>query len=195
MVMKTVNVMLNSLQPLLMNSNRGVNTTDPLVKELKAITSKRKKTDEDQEMILELKWNLALYYDKNIGPYIPAICIEGCIRDAAKKVKRGKDVTASVRVDPDFIPLEYEGPRTREELWGYRDGLFKDVRVGKIQGSSVVLCRPRFDHWKISFLLSYDDEFFNIDEIRDFLVYGGKYGGLCDYRQRYGKFTPVIEEK
>lgn len=193
MVMKLVKVTLNGEQPLLMNSNRGVNPSEPLVKELKKLTAKRNKSDDDNDKIMEIKWNLALYYDKQKGPYIPAVNVEGCIRDAAKKIKRGKDVSASIRVDPDFIPLEYEGPRTKEGLWTFRDNLFKDIRVGKIQGSSVVLCRPRFNHWKISFDLAFDEEVFNLDQIRNFLAYGGKFGGLCDYRERYGKFSAVIE--
>lgn len=188
--MKQLNVTLNSLHALLMNDNKGVNPSHPITKELKEITSKRKKTDEDHDRILELKWKLALYHKEDVGPYVPAANVEACIRDAAKRSKRGKDVVMGIRVEPEYIPLEYDGPRDIDSLYNCLDK--RDVRIGKIQRASVTLSRPRFDHWKISFSLDYDEDIFSESEIHDILKWAGKYQGLCDYRPRYGTFEPII---
>jgi len=189
-MMQTINVTLNSVHTMLMNSNLGVNPTIPLVKELKEITGKRKKTDEDNLKILEIKWKLALYYDENIGVYIPAANIEASIREAAKRSRRGKDVVTGIHVPDDYIPLKYDGPKTIDELWN--DGRFRDIRVGRIQKASVMICRPRFAHWSVNFDMVFDDEIFSEDEIKELLITAGKYTGLCDYRPRYGTFEPVI---
>jgi len=189
--MKKLNITLNGTTPLLMNSNQGVNPTHPLTIELKKYTGKRKKTDEDHIEILKIKWFLALYHDDEIGPYIPAQNVEATIRDAAKRSKRGKDVKIGIRVDPDFIPLIYEGPRDKATLWD--DPNHRDIRVGRIKASSVMVSRPRFNRWKINFALEYDEDIFNESEISDILNVAGRYVGLCDYRERYGHFEVVIQ--
>lgn len=191
--MKTLNITFNSTTPLLMNNNQGVNPLHPLSIELKKYTGKRKKTEEDNATILKIKWLLAIYYDEKLGPYMPAQNVEACIRDAAKKSKRGKDVVSGIHVEPDFIPIQYDGPRKIEELKELI--LFSDIRVGKIQGSSILINRPRFNHWKINFQLDYDEDIFNLEDVKDILITAGKYIGVGDYRQRYGKFEPVVKTK
>jgi len=194
--MKEVIVTLNSTTPLLMNYNQAVNPLHPLAIELKKYTGKRKKTDEDNLEILKIKWRAGLYYTKETGPYIPAENIEACLRDAAKRSKRGKDVTTGIRVLQSMIPLEYEGPRDVEELIKSVPigGEFSDVRVGRIQGSSILVSRPRFNRWSITFPLNYDEDIFDEGEIKDILETAGKYVGLCDFRQRYGKFEASIKK-
>ena len=188
--MKQINVTLNSTHALLMNNNQGVNPAHPLTKALKEVTGKRKKTDDDTDKILELKWKLALYHKDGIGPYIPAANIEATIREAAKRSKRGKDVVMGIRVEPEHEPLMYDGPRDIDGL--YADIDHRDVRVGRIQRASVTLSRPRFDHWKVQFSLDYDEDIFSDNEIQELLATAGKYIGLCDYRPRYGTFEPII---
>ena len=188
--MKSIKVRLTSEHTLLMNSNAGVNPTHPITKKLKELTSKRKKTDEDSEEILMLKWELSMYHDPQIGPYIPAQNVEATLREAAKMTRRGKDVVRSIRVDPDYIPLQYDGPRDIESL--SKDPKFRDIRVGRIQRASILIARARFDHWAIEFTLQYDESVFSDNEIEEILITAGKYVGLCDYRPRYGTFSHTI---
>lgn len=189
---KQMSVKLNSVQPLLMNCNQGVDPLFKFTKQIKEITSKRKKTDEDHEEILHLKWLSALYYDDEIGPYIPAENVEACLREAAKKSRRGKDVVSGIRVVQGKIPLEYDGPREPEEM--YQSGKFRDFRVGRIQRASVNLCRPRFNRWSITFDMTYEEDIFSESEIEEIFKIAGKYMGLCDYRPRYGTFEAIIQK-
>ena len=189
--MRKVDVWIKGFTPLLMNSNVGVNPTHPLTKEMKSLTDKRKKTDEDNERILRLKWELGLYLEDG-KPVIPAINVEASIRDAAKIERKGKDTVASIIVTPFEIPLIYDGPQDKEALWN--DPRFRDVQVGRIQRGSVLLCRPRFSNWQLKFSLEYDEGVFDREMIKRFLTTAGMRIGLCDYRPRYGKFTLVSME-
>jgi hypothetical protein len=189
--MRKVDIWIKGFTPLLMNSNVGVNPTHPLTKEMKSITDKRKKTDEDNERILRLKWELGLYLEDE-KPCIPAINVEACIRDAAKIERKGKDTVASIIVTPFEIPLIYDGPHDKEALWD--DPRFRDVQVGRIQRGSVLLCRPRFSNWQLKFSLEYDENVFDREMIKRFLTTAGMRIGLCDYRPRYGKFTLMSME-
>ena len=110
--MKEMNVTIAGISPLLMHSCRGVNPTEPLVIEKKKLTSKQKKTEEDTIAILDIDYRLAIYYDPEIGPYIPAECIEATCRESAKKNKQGKTVQTALFISPDRIPLY--GPRIEE---------------------------------------------------------------------------------
>ena len=188
--MKSIKVKFNSTHTMLMHNNQGVNPTHPLTRQKKEYTGKRKKTDEDLEMIQNIDFELGLYHDEAIGPYVPAANVEACLREAAKKSRRGKSVISGVRVFPDYIPLEYDGPRDIEGL--KKDMRFRDVKIGKIQKASVLITRPRFDHWSISFTLDYDESIFSDTEMEEIMITAGKYIGLNDYRPRYGTFEPVI---
>lgn len=185
-----LDVELIGTSPLLMNSNRGVNPMEEDVIELKKYTSKRKRSDEDEFKILLLKWKLSLYYNEEIGPYVPAENIEASLRDAAKRSRRGKDAVIGLRVVQSEIPLIYDGPRDIKAL--SEDRRFMDVRVGRIRGASIMLARARFTRWRLAFRLEYDENVFNADEVEELFDVAGQYIGLCDYRPRYGGFEASI---
>lgn len=190
--MKVVNVEIHGIAPLLMNSNRGVNPLEPLVREMKTITAKgsKKMTDDDHERLLHIKWLLGMYFDDKIGPYIPSVNVEATLRNAAKFIRRGKDTGFGLQVMPDKIPLLYDGPRSMDGLWD--DKKFSDFRVGKMKtGSSVNLMRPRFDIWSLKFQIVYDEKVFNDNTVKDMLISGGQKVGLCDYRPKYGRYEVI----
>lgn len=188
--MKELSVTITGISPLLMHSCRGVNPTDPLVIEKKKITSKRKKTEEDTLAILDIDYMLALYHDPEIGPYLPAECVEACCRESAKKNKQGKLVQTALFVSPDRIPLDYTGPREVDQL--VNDNNFRDVRAGNIQRSKVLICRPRFNHWRATFTVFYDETLIDTEDVKEILIRAGQQIGICDYRPRYGKFEVLF---
>jgi hypothetical protein len=188
---KTIEVEIRGIAPLLMNSNRGVNTLEPLVKEKNNITAKgsKKMTDDDQERLLHIKWLLGMYINEQ-GPYVPALNMEATIRNAAKMIRRGKDTGFGLQVSPDHIPLIYTGSRDPAEMW--EDKKFSDVRVGKMKtGSSITLCRPRFDSWGLKFKITYDESVFNDKTVKELVVVGGQKIGLCDYRPSHGRYEVI----
>jgi hypothetical protein len=186
-------VKFESTTPLLMHSNRGANPLNPQVKEKKAITSKRAKTDEDHQLLAAIDWKLGIYYDQELGPYIPAEMIEACFREAGKKNKLGTIIKkGGLRVKEDKVRLEYDGPRDLESLYGDGATEFVDVRTGKLNGGSTVLItRPRFNRWNLQFTLKADDSKLNEKEIETILENSCEQG-IGDYRERYGRFSYSI---
>lgn len=195
MVSQKINFTLNSVQPLLMHNPQGVNPMHPLSKEKKGLTAKRtKKTDEDLERILQIDWELGLYYDPDVGVCIPSNCVEAMLRNAFQTIRKGKDVVSSTVVTPTNIPLKFAGNDNGKKLTitDLKKNMlaYSDVRNAKLKGStSIIVCRPRFNKWEITFDVDYDDEVFNRDEIIQFMQYAGLKVGLCDYRPKYGTFT------
>ena len=198
--MKVIEFTIKGMTPILMNSNVGVNPLHPLTKQMKILTAKRKRTEEDDEEILHLKWLLGLYWDDNIGLMIPSVNLEKMFRDAAKSVRKGTIAKqqSAITVKPDYVPLivPVETPKTKEDLWHDSNNKYADVRIGKMPktGGSVLLCRPRFDNWGLNFKISYNETKFDRQEVIDLITLAGTEIGLCDWRGRYGMFG-IVEAK
>jgi len=191
----TVKVRLDGVQPMLMHSNQTCNPLNKFAKAMKAITGKRKKTDEDFELLSKIEWEAGLYFDEKIGPFVPSVNVEGLLRDAAKKLRKGTDIKQSVRVFPLNIPLGYNGPRDLEGLKKIAfsgekvngEDFFDSRGVG-VNNSTIMRTRPRFNKWWVEFDIIADDAIFNIDDIIQILAIAGSKIGLSDYRPRYGTF-------
>lgn len=189
--MKTIEMTIKGTAPLLMNSNQGVNPLNPITKKMKILTAKRKRTEEDDIEIMHLKWTLGLYWMDDIGVHVPSVNLEAMFRNAAKTVRKGTIAKqqSAITVKPDFIPLTYNAnPKTPEDLWNDPNARYSDVKVGKIKQASVILCRPRFDNWALTFRVSFDETKFEQQEVIDLFALAGREVGLCDYRGKYGMF-------
>lgn len=196
-----VSVRIDGVQPTLMHNSQTCNPLNKYAKAMKAITSKRKKSDEDLETLSKIEWEAGLYFSESLGPYYPSENVEGMLRTAAASLRQGKAVTQSVRVYPLQIPLQYTGPRDLEGLRQIAfagdkvDGEdFYDMRTVKnpSTGSRVMRTRPRFNRWSLEFTIVADDKVFNIDDIIHILSIAGSKIGLSDYRPRYGLFEYKI---
>ena len=103
--------------PLLMHNARLSNPLDPNARELKKVTSKRNKSEEDYLQAARLEFLGSLYFEDEFGPYIPGQNILRCLVDAGRKRKLGTKVTAGVFVKEQYNALAYDGPRDVEGLW------------------------------------------------------------------------------
>ena len=182
-------VKIEGVSPLLMHNGQLANPQNEWVKQIKEITSKHhsKKTESDELELMRLEFQGGLYYDDEIGPFIPSVNVEGCIRDAAKANRLGQAVTAGVQVSPDRIKLIYKGPRGRDEL--YEDKNHVDARPIKLQKSTTVIrTRPRFDQWAIEFEVMAINEVIALSNVQKFIEQAGIFKGLGDYKPKFGRF-------
>lgn len=191
--MKQLKVKITGISPLLMHNGRGANPLDPLTRAHSALTKKRGKTESDHEAIARSEWEVSLYHDKEMGPYLSAAALDGCLKASAKSSKLGKTFGQSVMVVEDMVPIEYSGPRDL-------DGLFKagfhDVRGVVIGKARVMRCRPKFNKWAASFTVAFDEQEVNHDAVERVILAAGKKAGIGDYRPekggRYGKFSAEV---
>lgn len=190
--MKTIKCEFHGLSPMIMHSCQCVNPLHPISLEMKKITSKRKKTEEDIIKLSDLEWEAGLYWNKDVGVYVPAENIEATIRETAKSKKLGKHFQKGFMVQDMMIPLDIGEDLTKEEMCA--DVRFRDVRPMKVQQARVLRTRPRFNMWNITFTAAYDENILNFNDVVNAIEYGGQYVGLCDSRPKYGKFSAKITE-
>lgn len=187
--MKTIQVNITGLRPLLMHADVFADPLNPLTKAHKALTSKRKKTDDDHEAIAKSEWRGGLYFDEEVGPYIPGVNIEAALVSGAKLSKLGTQVKRSVEIMDERCKLEYEGPRSVQALW---DRGFYDARSVKVGQARIMRYRPIFRHWKAVCVIAYDPETIDRDQVLKCLEDGGQYCGVGDYRPRFGRFNVEV---
>ena len=159
---------------------------------MKKVTSKRKKTEEDVIKLSDLEWEAGLYWNDEVGVYIPAENIEATIREAAKSKKLGKHFQKGFMVNEMMVPLDIGEKLTKAEMCA--DARFRDVRPMKVQQARVLRTRPRFNMWNITFTAAYDEKILSFTDVVDSIEYAGQYVGLCDSRPKYGKFAAKVEE-
>lgn len=173
--------------PLLMHSDRYSNPLDPLTKAHKQLTSKRKKTDEDQIAILHSEWMGSLYFDDQKKIYIPGHVIEAALLEAAKIQKLGKQFKRGATVIEDKCLLEYTGPKKIAKLW--EDPTFRDIRGVRVQQSKIMRCRPKFNDWGCTFQVAFHPQMLQDHDIQKMVEDCGSFIGLCDYRPKFGRFS------
>lgn len=181
---------LEGTSPLLMNSGE-VDRESAQYRAFRDLGDKRKKTLDDEARMREMEWAFALYFDADLGPYIPGKNVKELIRSAATKYKRGEDIKRSLVVVLNRIPLTYEGPRDQQALW---DEGFKYTAMVANSGMNrgrVVRCRPCFDAWSLEVELAYDPEDIDFDTLQTIVDRSQKLG-LGDYRPEFGSFAATI---
>lgn len=174
---------------MLMHNGRLANPLDPLVKELKQYTAKRKKTDSDLEAMIKLEWYGGLYFDEEQRVIVPTEWLEGMLVEAAKKQRLGRDFRAGLMV-PESPRLEYDGPKDVDQLWA--SGRHIDTRKSTVNGRAVMRTRAHFPDWRLSFRIAYLPNVVNAQAIIDALELASYRIGLSDYRPKFGRFT-VLE--
>ncbi|MBK7556239.1 MAG: hypothetical protein IPI55_17065, partial [Flavobacteriales bacterium] len=100
-----------------------VDRFDPIVREMSAITGKRKKTDEDHELISHLEWQGGLYFDEVVGPYLPGDNVFKSLVEGARKSKDGKRIEQGLIIEHDE-PAGIQGPRDLAGLWAQENFVF-----------------------------------------------------------------------
>lgn len=190
--MKEIKCEFHGISPIILHSCQCVNPLHPIALEMKKITAKRKKTEEDIIKLSDLEWEAGLYWNDEVGVYIPAENIEATIREAAKASKLGKHFQKGFMVKDMMVPLDIGEELTKQEMCA--DARFRDVRPMKVQQSRVLRTRPRFNMWNLTFTAAYDEKILNFDDVVNAIEYGGQYVGLCDSRPKYGKFSAKVTE-
>jgi hypothetical protein len=185
MAWKKIDYKLTSSAPLIMHNGQTADPTNKWSKLIKQISSKRTKTDADYEEMARLEFMAGLYLDEN-GPILPAFVIDSLVINGAKKSKEGQ-VAKSGCFCPHYAKLEYDGPRTADELWA--DEQFRFSAIVRIGQSRVARMRPIFREWSAVITLNAEDTMVNPARVEEWLVAAGTQVGVGDWRPQNGRFT------
>jgi hypothetical protein len=180
-----------------MHNVRLASPMNPYAKRLSALTKAKtssKRTDQDRIDIAKVEFEGGLYWNEEVGPYVPAKWFSKNLLDAARRGRRGKLVEEGVLVGEGSLinPLVYRGPRDIESLWGDGESEFVSFETVRVGMAKVDRCRPIFNDWAAEVDFEIEEDVIDFDTFRDIAVIGGRLG-LGDYRSGgNGRFNATV---
>lgn len=186
-------ITIEGITPLILHNCQMSNPLNKFSKQVKVYTSKRTKTEEDHEKILNIQWESALYWSDSIGLYMPWENLYSCMLKAAKNHKMGQKMGGISFSDPIGYPIITKNHKSLDLL--KKDDNNKFVKMVSIQRSKTLSCRPIFHEWSVSFSFEIDPSFITANEMKTILETMKERGGLGVWRPTspqpgpYGRFT------
>ena len=192
--MKTMKIKITGIRPIILHNGLLADPTNPIVLQQKAITAKKaKKTDADNLELARLEWFGGLYLSESGRICIPCDNIERCIQQGGQKQRIGKDVQAGVFVQEPEIEIDHPDIAGKKPEKLYGDPRFTIRKGVKIQTSRIIRIRPMIPTgWKLTFTLEFDDTLINARNLEQAILDAGTYVGLGDWRPKFGRFTHEI---
>lgn len=184
---------LTGTTPVLCHNPRMVDPEFDLNRQIKAITAKRKKTDEDNKQIEKLEWFGGLYEENGVVVQ-PTSKVRKCIVNTAKISKMGTAVTRALSFGSLNVPLIHDGPKKIDDL--FADSRFHSRLSVGISGKRVMRVRPSFFPWALRVSgLFVEDAGLNFDDFVRIVELAGVVEGIGDNRVNgYGRFIAVVKE-
>lgn len=177
--------------PLIMHNSTGADPMNEYVKAMKPIKNKRtNKSDQDIADLSELQFLSSLYWSEELdGLYMPSECLSAMLFASAKSSdkKNGRKQFAHVNFS-HFLGYKLEIPNRSSKKALVADESLRYTRMVVVSRSRVSSTRSIFTSWSLDVEIEIDSCELNSDIVHEWLIYGGKYKGLC--ARRPGGPTP-----
>lgn len=197
-----IEFVLSGTKPLLCHNPQMVDPEFELNREIKALTSKRKKTDADLKQVERLEWYGGLYTGEIDGRFRvtqPSAKVRKCLINTGKITKQGKQVERAVTMLELNVPLIYEGSEAaadgQEEIDRlYHSPVFHSRLSVGIGNKRVMRVRPQFVRWALVVpALFVTDAGLNLDELVRLVELAGVVERIGDNRVNgYGAFKGAV---
>lgn len=186
-----ITIELTGTSPLLMHNPRMVDPEFEINRQIKALTTKRKKTDDDIRQIEKLEWYGGLYVANGMVVQ-PSAKVRKCLVNTARISKQGKMVERAIILNDLFVPLIYDGPKDIDKLFADR-AYHSRLSVG-VGNKRVMRVRPQFSAWALKIEgLFVEDAGLNFDDLVRMVELAGIVEGIGDNRVNgYGRFVGKV---
>nr|WP_232536055.1 hypothetical protein [Comamonas testosteroni] len=199
MTIRFLSATFTGINPLLQNNPQTVDRFNPYARAMKKINDKKtRRTDDDYLELKNIEVRSKIYWDDDMGIYIPANWVTAAIAaNSFKSVKISKaDVRSAVFVDGDKLKLTY---RDMDKVKSPDDIVLNDgfrldmtLKQGQVR---VVKSIPIFHNWSFATDLEYDDEVIDAESMSTIINKVAKYGGFGDFRPTFGRATVEIRHE
>lgn len=196
MSIRQMHVAIQAINPLLQNNPQTVDRFNPYTKQMAKINAKKtRRTDEDYRDLQNLEVRAKIFWDDDIGIYVPSSWLMAAIAATSfKKAKVSKaDVRGSVFATEDKIPLKYRDQdkvKTPDDIVGNPDFRINlTLKQGQVR---VVKAAPIFHQWSFKTAIEFDDNLIDADSLSDIIKHAAMYGGFGDFRPTFGRAQAEI---
>ena len=196
MAIKRLNAKFTGITPLLQNNPQSVDPFNQYAKAKKPLTSKRSKTDEDLMAIRDLDVESKVFFDDDLGIYVPTRWVLASIAKnayALSKIAKAK-VRGAVFTTSEKAKLIYDGMdlvKSKTDI--VKNDKFITTLILPQQQVRLAKSFPIFHNWSFEVELEFDDTIIDIADMKRILEYGAKYGGYGDFRPTYGRCLVEVD--
>lgn len=191
MAIRSLNVTITGMNPLLQNNPQTVDRFNDYTRAMAKINAKKtRRTDEDYRDLQDIEVRAKIYWDENLGIYVPGTWVSAAIAAASfKKAKISKaDIRGSVFVEDDKIKLQYENMNLVKKPEDIVGNPFFRLNMTLKQGQvRVVKAVPIFHKWSFSTKVEFDDKLVDESSLVDIIKHASLYGGFGDFRPTFGR--------
>lgn len=200
-------IKFQSLTSMIMHSSQTADPTNRFTKELKKISGKRSKTDEDHEAMSRIEYEASLYRDTAefktpTSLYMPTENIMACLVNAGKKLKHGR---GSMKTAVTGILMDNPLGYALDVPWNSYEEMYEDSRtwfkkIVTVQSSKILRTRVLIPSWSFEVQAELEPDICTIEMLNSMLEVAGKLIGLGDWRPSsgtpgsYGKFLAQAEK-
>lgn len=180
--------------PLLMHNVQLADPLNPYARQLKELNNRKKSltVEEHAESMAAIEFEGGLYWDDEMGPYLPGFNLFKSIIEGGRMLKLGTAIDQAIVDYSERCRLLYSGGsremaaiKTTADLRaaGYESRV--PVKVGT---AMVMRTRPQFPIWGCGIVLTYDPGIITADQLVEAANAAGAYKGVGDGRLKgYGK--------
>lgn len=183
---------LTGERPMLQHNGRLANPLDPNTRALKALTAKRKKTDEDLVDIMRAEARGALYETPEGLVGLPTQNVWRSVKDAATAFKRGRDIERGLIGSDEVEPLLIFGEKV-DAVAFLADPANIDYRPVVVQRARTMRARPLVRGWSTSHTFELLEDVIDPRDMVPILERAGRLVGVGDWRPTYGTFSCTVE--
>ena len=193
--MKKIKLKVKGIRPIIMHNGRTADPLDPWAKKLKSVSSKRKKTEEDHELMGDIEFEAGLYWSDEMGVYMPVDNLQRMFLDACKKIRMGRE-SIGIMVDTEYgCPIIFKNHKNLEKLKADPEARIR--KLVSIGGVKVVRTRPLVPTgWTMTIPVELDPDIIDRDTFGQIAEIAGHRIGLGDWRPAapkvpgsFGRFT------
>ena len=189
-----IKIHMQGVSPLLCHNGQTADPRNTYAKAMKAVSSKRKKTDADFDELARLEWLAGIYRSAD-DLVIPDYVIESAMIAGAKKSKRGPQAKCGLFFTEHAL-LEFDGKPDAindDTLAGmFESGQFTHTIGVRVGMAKVMRTRPIFRNWSCIAIAQYDPDVLNLRDIEEIAADAGKLVGIGDWRPKHGRFLAEV---
>lgn len=192
MAMRQAEISINGITPLLQNNPQTVDRFNPYARRMAAINAKKtRRTDDDYRELQDIEVRAKIYFDEEVGIYIPATWVLAAIANNGYRVAKisRDDVRGALFTTEDKIKLHYDAldkVKTPEDIVG--NPYFRiNLTLPQGKGVRVIKAAPIFHKWHFATLVEFDDKIIDPDSLTRICEHMARYGGFGDFRPTFGR--------
>jgi len=196
MAMRNATVKITGVSPLLQNNPQTVDRFNHFAKRMKTISAKgTRRTDDDYLEMRDLEMESKIYFDDELGVYLPSGWLAEAIATAAFRVAKisKANIRGALFISDDKIKLAYRDSTKVKKITDIvGNAAFRQMLTLPQGQVRIVKAIPLFHAWSSESAIEFDDKIIYPNSLTRIVEHTSRYVGFGDFRPKFGRATAEV---